>query len=201
MSSTQPRFLATAGWGGPGVGMLRPRCKHQDGTAERSQLARKLRKTLELPQRLTAARAITPKACWDGQQGGVVSAAWSYRPSSAGTPCREGCVEKRGQGQLRYGHAGPCPSESTEAKCSSRCSMSRTNAREWPHVEIEWQQKGSKNRDGVAVCVHTSWRPNGGDCFKSRVNATAAIASNRITHPSASLGACSNIDAKNLADR
>jgi len=46
--------------------------QYHDGTTERSQLAQTSRKTFQLAQRLTAARAITLKAFWDGQQGGVV---------------------------------------------------------------------------------------------------------------------------------
>src|SRR5579871_3062712 len=46
--------------------------QYHDGTTERSQLAQTSRKTFKLAQRLTAARAATLKAFWDGQQGGVV---------------------------------------------------------------------------------------------------------------------------------
>src|ERR1035438_2112571 len=45
--------------------------QYHDGTTERSQLAQTSRRTFKLAQRLTAARAVTLKAFWDGQQGGV----------------------------------------------------------------------------------------------------------------------------------
>jgi len=46
--------------------------QYHDGTTERSQLAQTSRKAFKLAKRLTATLAITLKAFWDGQQGGVV---------------------------------------------------------------------------------------------------------------------------------
>ena len=46
--------------------------QYHDGTTDRSQLAQTSRKTFKVAQRLTAARAISLKAFWDGQQGGVI---------------------------------------------------------------------------------------------------------------------------------
>lgn len=46
--------------------------QYHDGTTERSQIAQTSRKAFKLAQRLTAGRAISLKAFWDGQQGGVV---------------------------------------------------------------------------------------------------------------------------------
>jgi hypothetical protein len=45
---------------------------YHDGTVERSKLAQTSRHTFTLSRRLTATKAATLKAYWDGQQGGVM---------------------------------------------------------------------------------------------------------------------------------
>jgi hypothetical protein len=46
--------------------------QYHDGTTERSQLAQTSRRSFKLAKKLTSSLALTLKAFWDGQQGGVV---------------------------------------------------------------------------------------------------------------------------------